>query len=94
MLSDSLCFFFHDQGDDDIKKFAGKYEIWQGDILLTKDQMAAINNGLNPNNAGGARKVASWDSAKWPRNRVYYTIKTSKLINSHALLMTFEKSRP
>ncbi|KAJ7379143.1 hypothetical protein OS493_017641 [Desmophyllum pertusum] len=61
--------------DDKTKRSSSDLELFEGDMLLTKEQIQAAVNGQNPSNVGGARGLSS-TYMKWPRGIVYYTIDT------------------
>ena len=53
--------------------------IFQGDILLPKEQIEAIKNGRDPANLVGARGLLKYKEFLWPGGVVYYTIDTRRL---------------
>ena len=54
---------------------SSQYELFEGDMLLTKEQIEAAKKGQNPM-GGGARGLSRY--GKWPGGIVYYTIDTRK----------------
>lgn len=47
-------------------------QIFEGDMLLTEEQIQAAENGMSPNDVGGARGLSKY--RKWPGGVVPYTI--------------------
>lgn len=52
-----------------------KLHKFEGDILLTEEQIKAIENGMDPNNVGGVRGLSKY--RKWPGGVVPYTLHSS-----------------
>ena len=83
MVSNSSPHFFTSDASD-------QYEMFEGDILLTKEQMEAVKKGLGPNGGLSSRGLSNSNYRLWPRGIVYYTIDTSKwnfiTLHNHFLL--------
>ena len=83
MVSNSSPHFFTSDVSD-------QYEMFEGDILLTKEQMEAVKKGLGPNGGLSSRGLSNSNYRLWPRGIVYYTIDTSKwnfiTLHNHFLL--------
>ena len=64
--------------------------MFEGDILLTKEQMEAVKKGFGPNGGLSSRGLSNSKYRLWPRGIVYYTIDTSKwnfiTLHNHFLL--------
>ena len=83
MVSNSSPHFFTSDASD-------QYEMFEGDILLTKEQMEAVKKGFGPNGGLSSRGLSNSNHRLWPRGIVYYTIDTSKwnfiTLHNHFLL--------
>lgn len=49
--------------------------VFEGDMLLTEEQIQAAENGMDPNNVGGARGL--YKRRRWPGGIVPYTLHES-----------------
>lgn len=66
------------------KGFFG-FERFEGDMMLSKQQIGVAEQGLDPTNLGGARGLKR--SAQWPGGVVPYTIHSSA--SEHIMSVTF-----
>ncbi|KAJ7379140.1 hypothetical protein OS493_017638 [Desmophyllum pertusum] len=65
------------ENEDRQKRGASKLHIFEGDMMLTEEQIKAAESGMDPINVDGERGLSAFSRHKWPGAIVPYTLHDS-----------------
>ncbi|KAJ7379141.1 hypothetical protein OS493_017639 [Desmophyllum pertusum] len=65
------------ENEDRQKRGASKLHIFEGDMMLTEEQIKAAESGMDPTNVDGERGLSAFSRHKWPGGIVPYSFHDS-----------------